>query len=415
MPIFSYKGLTKDQERVIDTLEADSRKHAILLLKKQAITVLSIKEAQSHHRSHQRSLLPKKKTTTRKRRSRLRKGSVGLSFLSKLLDLHKNGMQVPDCIQLMRQRVSDPVIQDIAQRVWQDLSEGLLLDRALGKMPQYFNTPTLRLIEAGERTSNLSPILENVVEYLEEREAIRKKVLSGLAYPAVVCMLTIILAGGFIFVLLPKIEEMIESLGSEKNLLTQILIGIGDYGLPVGAVLGLLALILFITLKQWRNTDRGRWQTDQWLLRMPLIGAIVLKSELYQFTNLLGTLFQSGITATEGLRLSEKTLNNTVLLEKLRRARSEINEGHGFADSFRKHDFFPDTINDIITIGESVGNLVKSLRDVNQRLREELTAHMQLLTVTITATALGSAFLLVGMTAIGMTLSIFQVSQGFSG
>ena len=418
MPEFSYKAVSAHNEKKMGTIDAPSRKHANQLLRKEGLTVLTIAQINEKHRvridKKQHAPRPQKPKSAR-RALFARKSGVGLSFLSKLLDLHKNGLQIPDCIQLIRQRVSDPAIQDIAHSVWKDLSEGLLLDKALGKMPQYFNTPTLRLLEAGERTSNLSPILENIVEYLEEKEAIRKKILSGLAYPILVCCVTLILASGFLFFLLPRIKDMIDSLGGEMNLITSFLIGFGEWSIRLGPFMFTGAFLLFLIFRQWRKTPNGKWVTDRWALRIPLLGQIFNKSELYQFTNLLATLFESGITATEGLRLTEKTLNNQVLLDKLHRSRLEINEGHSFSDSFRKHDFFPDSILDILTIGESVGNLVKSLRDVNARLRSELTAHMQVLTVSITAIALGSAFILVGLTAVGMVMSIFQVGQSLQG
>ena len=73
------------------------------------------------------------------------------------------------------------------------------------------------VIEAGEATGNLGPILRKVIDYLEEKEAIRKKMIASMVYPAFICTVAIAVVILFMTVLLPQIQGMLDRLGGEMT------------------------------------------------------------------------------------------------------------------------------------------------------------------------------------------------------
>jgi len=150
------------------------------------------------------------------------------------------------------------------------------------------------------------------------------------------------------------------------------------------------------------------------LLRLPLLGKIVYYSDLFQSGNLISTLLESGINTTEVLRLTERTLKNTVLRERFRTARGQVNEGLSIAQAFKRNQFMPDLAIDILTVGENSGNLVHGMSEVTKGFRRELTKRLGLLTHLVASGALIAAFLLVALIAIGIVTSVFQVSQTLS-
>ena len=108
---------------------------------------------------------------------------VGLEFLKRLLELHSSGMPVADAVKLLNQRLSDPGQKEIAGVLWKELAEGKTLSRAMRNLPQYFSESSSFVIEAGEATGNVSPILKKIISHLEEKREIRSKVLGSMAYP----------------------------------------------------------------------------------------------------------------------------------------------------------------------------------------------------------------------------------------
>ena len=175
-----------------------------------------------------------------------------------------------------------------------------------------------------------------------------------------------------------------------------------------------LILIAAIAFGRWRKTEKGLAISDTWLLRLPLVGKIILLSDLFQSGNLVSTLLESGINTTETLMLTERTIQNTDLRQRFHLARGQINEGLGISQAFKRNQFMPELSLDILAVGENTGNLAHSMDEVTRGFRDELTQRLTRLTAMVSSVALVAAFLLVALIAMGIITSVFQVSRSLS-
>ena len=258
---------------------------------------------------------------------------------------------------MLNTRLSDPYQKDIATNLWKELAEGRTLSRAMRLLPQYFSESSTFVIEAGEATGNLSPILSKIISHLEEKREIRSKVVGSMTYPVFVGIIAVGVVLFFLFYLLPQIQEMLDSLGGELNLMAKILINGSELLLTVGPFILIAILVGLGSLIQWNKTQKGGMLIDKSVLQFPLFGQILYLSELFQLSSLLSTLIWSGIGLTENLRLCEKTIKNRFLRSKFRAARALVNEGKSLPESLRKFKLMPLMQLDVIEVGEKTGNL----------------------------------------------------------
>ena len=430
MPHFQYKA--RSQSGTIDsgTIEATDRKQATVKLTARKLTPLSLKEKAAGKststpkfwlrlQEQLKALSSQSKSADASPSGKAGSGSAkkektGLIFLQRLIELHSSGLPVGDSVKILSQRLNQPELKTLAQTLWRDLSEGSTLADALARRPQYFNNSSTYVIEAGEATGNLVPILTKVIDYLEEKQAIRQKMITSMLYPAFICTVAIGVVILFLTVLLPQIQSMLERLGSEMTWSARILIDGADLLTKFGPFILLAVGVALLGLRQWRKTTSGRSLSDAWLLRLPLIGKIVLNGDLFQMGNLVSTLLQSGINTTETLKLTERTIQNRDLRARFKIARQQVNEGLSIAQAFRRNDFMPDLALDVLSVGEDTGNLALSMSEVTKGFRIELTKRLERLTNIVSSTALIGAFLLVALIAIGIVTSVFQVSQSLS-
>ncbi|MGJ3241930.1 MAG: type II secretion system F family protein [Opitutales bacterium] len=339
---------------------------------------------------------------------------AALAFLKRLMDLHGSGMPVGDAVRLLQQRLSDPALREIANALWRELSEGRTLADAMRRLPDVFPESVCTVVDAGEATGQLAPILEKVIQYLEERATVRSRLASGLAYPAFVASMALGVALLLVFYLLPRINGMLQQLGGEMNWSMRILTGGSQLLIQIGPLVAIGLLMAGIGLWQWRRTPAGREATDTLALRLPLFGPVFRLSTQFQLTSISGTLLASGINMTEALRLTEKTLQNVPLRARFRLARTEVNEGLSLSRALQRHRLLPDLAIDVLSVGENTGSLVNSLNEVATGFRRDLTRRLDRLTTLVTALALAFAFALVALVAIGMVSSVFQVSRTLS-
>ena len=420
MARFSYVAIDSKGKTLPGEITGDDAKEARLKLRQKGLTPIQINliggQSSGKTKGKQKKVTKAKKQAM----SGAKKGvpgkgeKIGLEFLKRLLELHSSGMPIADAVKLLNQRLSDPGQKEIAGVLWKELAEGKPLSRAMRDLPEYFSESSSFVIEAGEATGNVSPILKKIISHLEEKREIRSKVLGSMAYPVFVGVIAFGVVLFFLFYLLPQIEEMLASLGGELNLMARVLINGSNWVLAVGPFVLIGALISLGVVAQWSKTEKGGMAFDQSLLKLPLFGQIIYLSEMFQLASLLSTLIWSGIGLTENLRLCEKTIKNRYIRSKFRSARALVNEGKSLPDSLRKFKLMPLMQLDILEVGERTGNLGNSMEDSSHSFREQLTKKIKTMTTLVSGGALGFAFSLVALVAISIVSSIFQVSKSIS-
>ncbi len=454
MTHFSYTYRTTEGQLSDGSLSAADRRQALVMLKKKGVIAIKLvaeeeanKDVQKIGRSKKSilsNLLNVKRhnneggssTTDRGKRDQKRvnnsasevdsahslnsrgttaKGEgIGLSLLKRLYELHKSGMPIGDAIRILQNRLSEHTQKTLAIGIWRDLSEGLTLAQALARRKRYFTASVSHVIQAGEATGNLCPVLAKVIQYLDEKRAIRKKMIASMTYPAFVSLVAVLVVILFLTVLLPQIEGMLQRLGGEMTWSAQLLINGSNLLLKSGPFILISLFLLAIVLRQWKQTQAGKQIIDHWSLQMPLIGKILYYSSLYQTGNLIGTLLQSGINTTETLQLTEKTIENAALKQRFSIAKGQIYEGASVTQAFRRQNFMPEVALDILSVGEDTGALANSMNDVTEGFKEELSQRLNRLTTIVSSLALGFAFGLVTLIAIGIVTSVFEVSKTLS-
>ena len=425
MAVFNYKAREKDGTIVSGTIEAAERRLAMQRLQAQELSPVTLKEGTAGAPSAFAKIGERAKALRSNRNAKdgnensqkqrgAKRESVGLLVLKRLMELHGSGLPVGDSIRILSQRLSDKEQGAIAQTLWRDLSEGSTLAGAMSRQPRCFPSSISYVIEAGEATGNLAPVLRKVIDYLEEKQGIRKKMVASMAYPAFICTIATAVVILFMTVLLPQIQGMLDRLGGEMTWSARILIDGSSFIAQIGPFLLLGLVIGIIGFRQWRSTESGLGRTDSWLLKLPLLGKIFYFSDLFQVGNLISTLLESGINTTETLRLTERTIKNTALRKRFNIARGQVNEGHSIAQAFQRNQFMPDLAVDILTVGENTGNLAHSMNEITKGFRNELTARLTKLTTLVSTGALICAFILVALIAMGIVTSVFQVSRSLS-
>lgn len=420
MPLFSYRALDPAGRSVSGEIDAADRRSAVQKLSAKGTRPLSIEQREGHAvtddaESETIDLFASERKVSKRRFFKLSKDVIALNFFKRLLALLGAGMSIGDATRLLSARLTDPQLKELSAQLWRALSEGYTLASAIAQHPAFFSTSQIHLIEAGEASGNLVPVLRRIVDHLEESRAVRKRLMASLSYPASIVLVAFGVIGVVISFLMPRIETIVAQLGGEVFFLARWLMVGSDLLLRIGPflIIGVIALVL--GLRQWRKSTAGRRALDLQLLRTPLLGTIYLYSNIYSTSNLLATLLGSGVNTTEALRLVERTINNVVLRAKFSAARRQIQEGVSMATAIQRVHYMPDLAMDILTVGENTGDVVSSLNDINGVYRDELTKKLDTLTKATAAIAMLIAFSLVAIIAVSVAMSVVSVSNSLLG
>jgi type II secretory pathway component PulF len=424
MPTFTYRALTAKGETQSGTMEAPDRRVVLQRLRSKQMRPVEVNAkggptaasaALTAATSAEATAAAKAVVPTKFLEPEQFQGeATALGFLKKLHQLHAGGMPLGDSIRLLSVRVSDPRQSSLANRIWRDLSEGRTLATSMRSYPKTFDTATVHLIEAGESTGNLIPVLENLIAHLEERAELQKKILAGLAYPVFLCFLAFGVVLLVLYVLLPRIRGMMDSMGGQMTWVTRTLIALSQSSARYGPIALVIVVIAAVSIAQWRKGQKGRAATDDWALRVPMLKHIFLNIDVCRISNLCATLLESGVNTTETLRMTERSIQNTHVQSRFSAARVLINDGASFSAAFRHFHVLPDLDLDMLAVGENTGNIAKSFREIYRNHNRELSEQFRRMTIIISSAALGFAFCLVTILALSIVSSVLNMAGSIS-
>jgi type II secretory pathway component PulF len=272
------------------------------------------------------------------------------------------------------------------RRIWTDvgsrIQEGASLADAMGRHPR-FAPLVVQLVRVGEQTGHLEPVFVRAADALEHRRHLRTSLLTALAYPTVVVLAAIGVAGFMTFFVIPKLERFLSTIGRRLPTITQWLLEVSRFtqAYALYALLGLAVLVaVVIALYFW---PPGRLWIDRLILRVPLVGKMLRLAGTVAFANGLSALLRSGITVLEGLRTIERLLSNRYLGTQVAGAREAVLHGGNLADPLgRPHGFMP-LLSRMVAVGESAGTLDEVLDETARFYEAQLRSTIRQFSVIV--------------------------------
>ncbi len=423
MPRFAYSARDRAGQPVSAELEAPGRKDALRILAARGLQVSSITEraGAAPAKAAARPAAAKPAARAASPASPAAPAARGapsrrecLPFLEALHDLATSGLSAGEAVRLLSVRIKEPRLRALSAGLWERISEGAPLSRAMAAHPAVFDPSITNLIQAGEATGSLNDTLARLISHLTEQRELRRQLLSALAYPLFMVAVAFGVIVFFLVFLLPRLKTLLTSLGGKMPFSTQLLISFSEFALSFwGIALVAAAFVGLSSFLGWRQTAAGRAATDAWLIRLPLVGPFIVSQTVLSFAQTLSVLLENGITAAEALRMTEKQIGNTVHREAFNAATARVLEGEALSVALGRTGCFPDLVLDRLAVGENTGNVVPSLKQIATAYQRQISAQLNLFTKVIASGVLMGVFVFVGFIAFAIVSAVFQVSASF--
>ncbi len=251
------------------------------------------------------------------------------------------GLPLVQCLDILGQQQDNKTFQKIILQVRQDVEGGSSLAEAMRKHPQGFDDLYVNMVAAGEAGGILDTILQRLATYIEKSVKLKSQVKSAMVYPVSVVTIAVIVVYVILWKVIPVFASLFEGLGGQLPFLTQIVVNLSNF---IGNFWWLIFMVVFggiFFLRQYYQTDAGRYQMDKLLLMTPVMGILLRKIAVARFCRTLGTLLSSGVAILEALEITARTAGNAVIEEALMRVRKEVEEGKTIAEPLTRSEQFP--------------------------------------------------------------------------
>jgi type IV pilus assembly protein PilC len=282
-------------------------------------------------------------------------------------------------------------------------------------MPHVFDKITASLVSVGENSGTLTQELARIAEHLDKARELRTKILTALLYPVILVAGTLGVTVYMLFVLIPQLLPLFESLDVDLPFATKVVIAISEvltsHGLLilVGSVAAVVAFVLLLRLA------RFRFAMERAILATPFIGDMYLKVQVAQFARIIGTLLAAGLTIVEAMAIAADSTPNLVYQAALREIAAEIQEGRSVSSYLAKHSaLFPPFITQMIGVGEETGTLDDTFLFVAEFAEREVDDMTKVLATTLEPLLMIVMGGIVGFIAIAVITPIYRLTEGLT-
>ena len=336
-------------------------------------------------------------------------GSDFLILNQQFNTLIKAGLPSLRALDMLTERAATPRLRPIVAQLRDRVREGKSLSEAVQEAG-VFSKVYATAILAGEKSGNLSGVLDYYIAYQKVSTGVRKKILAALVYPVLLVTVATLVVTYLVTVVVPKFALLYRDMNVELPTVTRVLIALTvDYR---GAILGVLAVafVLGLGVFFWSRSEQGGAAFDRLKFRLPLIGDTSLKFQVAQFCRTLATLLTGGTPLVAGLQTAADAMDSPLLRGSITRATQMVREGDSLNTALASTQVMPALALDMIEVGESSGALAPMLTSVAEFYEEEVSIKLSALVSLIEPAILIFMGILVAFILISLYLPIFSFS-----
>ena len=394
MPTYIYKAVTNKGLIVRNKVEAGNKQTLIKMLKNNSITPISIEQVSYKSLSPQRKqkknvtdiqeIMKNVNTTqigTNRQRTLSTKEKIHLYFARTEKITQRDIVVFTQNFYLLKKanfnniHALNTIIESTDNLSFRGILEDILAGVEAGEnmyttMEYYSNIFPyiyINMIKVGELSGSLTNSLEQAVKYLDDTEALNKKLRSILIPNIVQFFLLLVMLVVGTLVAIPAIQGIFDELGTEETL-PAVTLWFADFidkviqywYIPTFIIVAIVGAILF-----YINTPKGKYNFHYFKYKMPIFGELIYALDFSRLMKAMLLNLRNGMRIQEALDVSKNVVQNYVMLSIIETSLNNILMGASWIEPFEKSGLSKSMITEMLKIG-----MQTDLADMMEKLVE---------------------------------------------
>jgi general secretion pathway protein F len=364
MPAYRFEALTASGKTSTGLLEADNARAARAQLRAQSLVPLQVQPVAAGADGGPAGLA--------RWRGRVF-GSTALTVWTRqLAGLVGSGLPLERALTALADEAEDPRQRELVAHLRSEVNAGAAFARALASAPREFDDVYRAVVAAGEQSGALGAVLERLADDLEERQALRARLIGATLYPAIVSLIAVVIVVFLVTYVVPQVASVFTSSKRALPGLTVAMLAISDFtrnwGWLVLALLvaGGIGLVFALRNAAFRERFDAAW------LRLPLLGRLSRGYNAARFAGTLAMLAGAGVPILKALQAAAETLSNQAMRADALDALVQVREGAPLALALAAKKRFPGLLSMFARLGEQTGELPRMLGRAAAQLGAEV-------------------------------------------
>lgn len=405
MPAYSFEAVDPHGQPRKGVIEADTARAARSQLRAQSLVPLAVEPVKGSPADadgvHRRGLFGK----------RVFSATTLAIWTRQLAGLVSSGLPLERALTAMADEADSEAQHHLVASLRAEVNAGASFARALAQHPGEFSDIYTAVIAAGEQSGHLGMVLERLADDLEERQALRGKLIGAALYPAIVTCVAVVIVLFLVGYVVPQVANVFAGTKRALPLLTQVMLGVSGLVRHWGWLIGLLLVLLgglsryLLTIEAWRLRFDAAW------LGLPLVGKLSRGYNAARFASTLAMLAAAGVPILRALQAAAETVSNRAMRADALDALVLVREGAPLGSALAQKKRFPGLVAMFARLGEQTGQLPVMLQRAAVQLSTEVQRRaMQLATILEPLLIVGMG-LMVMLIVLAVLMPIIQLNQ----
>ena len=376
---FKYQARDSSGKTVKSKITAKNRDEAVKALRSQKLVPVSVEIDEVKHVSSANLKTSSGGLLDSLKRIGTVPTKVKMLFFRQLTTMLQAGLTLINALDIIEKQETNLIFKDAIYEIRKKIEGGISFSRAMAGN-KHFSTLVVALAQAGEEGGVLDSSLDRAATILEKNEAIKRKVKGAMAYPAVIMVFAGVVMWVFITYVLPMFEQVFREMKIDLPWLTLTMIDFSNFMREQWYLLLMGMVAVVGGLLYFGKTPIGRDLYDRMWLKMPIIKQVAFRSVMTRAMRTLSVLVSCGVPILNGLEMSGKVANNTVIKRAFDVLIDGAKRGRTLSASAVEAKIFPAMVIQMIRIGEESGKLDETLSKVSDWYDDELEQQIKALT-----------------------------------
>ena len=378
MATYTYKALTKRGMVVRNRVEAPTKQSLIKLLKSNEMLPISVtkipyggakvKRKQKRNVSNIEDMIKnvnttkinvgEKKSSYQKLRSYFTKQQKITSrdivvFTQNFYLLKKANFNNIHALRTIIDSTENYIFREILEDILAGVEEGEYIYTTMEYYSDVFPYIYINMVKVGELSGSLTTSLEQAVTYLEETDALNRKLKSILIPNIIQFVLLLVMLFVGTLVAIPAIQNVYDEIGTSDTLPAVTLWFqkfldklIEFWYIPVLIILGIVGAIVFYV-----HTPKGKYNFHYFKYKAPIFGELIFALDFSRLMRAMLLNLENGMRIQESLEVSKNVVKNYVMLSMIETAINNILVGSSWIEPFEQSGLTTPMQTEMLKIG----------------------------------------------------------------
>jgi type IV pilus assembly protein PilC len=282
-----------------------------------------------------------------------------VSYVKISAELLEQKLPFGEIMNLLTNDLENKALRETIKQINNELKKGADSEAVYLKYSSVLGKFTSYMLGLASKSGNMTEIYKATAKFLERQQEFKKNLRSALITPMItlfILALAVLFYVGYIF---PETAKLFLKFDIPLPPMTAATLDFSDFILSNPILLTLFFLVPPIALWRFAKTEKGKYLTDKWMMKIPVMGSLIHKTNIEVFCRVFYTLYTGSADSIEPIRIASEATGNSYFEGQIKNVSIPLmtSKGVGLTDALEASGVFTSTAISRFHSGEETGTI----------------------------------------------------------